>query len=53
MITVTVSLWLLATICFALAVILPFTTVSPGRLNLMALGLFFAALSRLLPWGKL
>jgi hypothetical protein len=51
MITITVSLWLVAAVCFALAVVLPFLTVNAGRLNLIALGLFCAALTHVLPWG--
>ncbi len=58
MVTVNVALWILAFICFALAVILPFTggrnadgTERPpfntGRLNLIAAGLMFASLTRL------
>lgn len=49
MITVTVSLWALAFVCFLLATLLPFLNVSTGRLNLVALGLTFAALSHLWP----
>lgn len=52
MITITISLWLVATVAWALAVLLPFTTVNAGRLNLVALGLFCAGLAHLLPWGR-
>ena len=45
---ITVSLWFLACVFFALAVVLPFTSVSSGRFNLVAAGLFCAALSHVI-----
>lgn len=48
MITISVSLWFLACVFFALAIILPFTTLGAGRLNLIACGLFCAALSHVI-----
>jgi hypothetical protein len=50
MITITITFWLAAFICWLLAVILPFTTINSGRLNLVALGLVFAASAHLWPW---
>lgn len=58
MLTVNAALWVLAVLCFALAVILPFTggknadgtdraPINAGPLNLIALGLLFASLTRL------
>jgi membrane-bound metal-dependent hydrolase YbcI (DUF457 family) len=47
MITITVSLWFLACVFFGLAILLPFINKTPGRLNLLAAGLFCAALTHL------
>lgn len=49
MITITVSLWWLAVVCFLCAVLFPFINVNSGRLNLLALGLLFAAMTHVLP----
>lgn len=48
---ITLSFAVLAAICFALAVIFPFTTMNAGRLNLVALGLLFIALAIMPAWG--
>jgi hypothetical protein len=54
MVPLVIAFWVLACICWALAVICPFLppppegrSNPPGRLNLIALGLVFAALTHL------
>lgn len=50
MLVITISLWVVAAICFALAVLLPFTTINTTRMNWVALGLLYAALTHIFPW---
>jgi hypothetical protein len=50
MITITFSLWLAAFIAFVVALVIPFTTINPGRFSWMILGLVFASAAHLWPW---
>jgi hypothetical protein len=48
---ITITFAAVAALCFFLAVLLPFTSLNSGRLNLVALGLFFLAMAHLPAWN--